>query len=232
MLERLTSPLKEFGWLAGFAYLVDRALNSISTRFRLRVCEIMVQPVTDKPLLTPALAKQLELRELKRGDPEVALMPVPPEIKQFRFAQNAICLGVFKRMEFIGYVWFCFGRYDEDEVRCTFELSPPGQSVFDFDLFLFPEHRMGLGFAGTWHFANAYLRSRGIEYTFSRVNRFNLPSRRAHKHLGAKQVGRASFLQLGTIELMVGTIYPFVHLSLVPANRVCLRIGPDVLPCQ
>jgi hypothetical protein len=232
MLERLISPLKEFGWLAGLAYLVDRALNSISTRFRLHVCEIMVQPVTDKPLLTPALAKQLELRELKRGDPEVALMPVGPEIKEFRFAQNAICLGVFKREVFIGYVWFCFGRYDEDLVRCTFELSPPAQSVFDFDLFLFPEHRMGLGFAGTWHSANAYLRSRGIEYSFSRVNRFNLPSRRAHKHLGSKPVGRALFLQLGTVELMAGTIYPFVHLSLVPANRVCLRIGPDALRCR
>jgi hypothetical protein len=229
MLERLISPFREFGWLAGFAYLVDRALNLMSGRFRLRVCEIMVQPITDRPLLTPALARNLELREIRRGDPECALMPVPEEINEYRFSQNAVCLGLFRRTEFMGYIWFSFGRYDEDDVRCNFELSPPSASVFDFDLFLFPGQRMGLGFAGTWHLANTYLRSRGIEYTFSRVSRFNLPSRRAHRHLGSRLIGRALFLQLATLELMVGTIYPYVHLSIAPSSRVCLRIGADVL---
>src|SRR5262245_29444679 len=157
ILERFAAPIREFGWLAGLAYLVDRGLNSISSRFRLYVYEIMVQPISSKPLLPAGLARHLEVREIRRGDPEIDLMPARPEIKLSRFAQNAMCLGVFKRGQFIGYIWFCFGRYDEDEVRCTFTLTPTDKSVFDFDLFLFPEHRMGLGFVGTWHCANAYL---------------------------------------------------------------------------
>jgi hypothetical protein len=225
-LQRLSSPFSEFGWTAGLAYVVDRALNSISARFRLRVYDVVVQPIVDKPLLKPSLARHIELREIRRGDPELALMPVPSEIKDLRFEQNAICLGVFKRNEFVGYMWFCFGRYEEDEVRCTYELISPAESVFDFDLYLFPEHRMGLAFVGAWNSANAFLRSRDVKYTFSRLNRFNLPSRRAHKHLGCQSIGRTLFLQLGRFELMLGTMYPFIHLSLDKLYRVNLRIDP------
>lgn len=229
ILNRLRSPITEFGWFAGLVYLVDRGLNSISRRFHLYFYEIMVQPITDRPLLSKSLSKQITCREIKRGDPEIDLMPARPDIKESRFAQNAICLGVFKRDELMGYIWLCFSRYDEDEVRCTFELSPAEASVFDFDLYLLPEHRMGLGFVGTWHSANAFLFQRGVRYTFSRLNRFNIPSRRAHKHLGWKLVGRVFFFQLGAVELMLGTIRPFIHLSFAEASRVCLRIGPEAL---
>ena len=229
MLRRLAGPFKEFGFFAGLLYAVDRALTLVSVRMRLYYYEIMVQPILNEPLLSVRFNRQLEFREIKRGDPEVELMPARPEIKASRFEQAAICLGAFKSGQLIGYIWFCFRAYDEDEVRCRFVLTPEEESVFDFDLYLFPEHRMGLGFAGIWNGANAFLSSRGIRFTFSRLSRFNVASRRAHARLGSKCVGHAIFLQAWQFELMVATIFPYLHLSRAQSTRVGLRLGPDVL---
>ncbi len=229
LLRRLAGPFKEFGFFAGLLYAIDQVLGLVSSQMRLYYYEIMVQPILGKPLLSARLTRQLEFREIKRGDPEVELMPARPEIKASRFDQNAVCLGAFKDGQLIGYIWFCFRAYEEDEVRCTFVLTPEKESVFDFDLYLFPEHRMGLGFVGLWNGADAFLSSRGIRFTFSRLSRFNVASRRAHAHLGWKCVGRTIFLKAGRFELMLATIFPYLHASLAPSTRVGLRLRPDVL---
>ncbi len=229
MLDKLTSPFKEFGLLVGLLYVIDSVFLRISPSLRLYFYELMVQPIPEKPLLPVRFAKGIEIREIKRGDPEVDLMPARPEVKESRFEQNAICLGAFQKGKFIGYIWFCFRAYDEDEVRCTFLLTPADQAVFDFDLYLFPEYRMGLGFIGIWNGANAFLRSRGIKFTFSRLTRFNLASRRAHEHLGWKCVGRTVFLQAWRFEFMVATIFPYLSLSLRKSGRARLRLRPDIL---
>src|SRR5271167_930600 len=147
MLARLMSPFKEFGFFAGLFYLANRVLQQLSPNLRLYVYELLAQPIPDRPLLPPRLTKSLEMREIRAGDPEVARMQARPDIKESRFKQNAICLGAFQKGQFIGHIWFCFHAYEEDEVRCTFVLPDGNQAVFDFDLNVFPEYRMGLGFA-------------------------------------------------------------------------------------
>jgi hypothetical protein len=228
MLKKILGPFREFGFAAGLLYATDRVLSAISPRLRLQVYELMVQPITDKPLLNGRMNRQLEVREIRAGDPEIARMPVRPEIMAQRFAQKAVCLGAFRKGELIGYMWFCFESYDEDEVRCTYLLNPVEKAIFDFDFYLFPEHRMGLGFVGLWNGANQYLSRRGIAYTFSRLTRFNLASRRAHQHLGWKVAGRAVFFQAWRVELLLATLFPYVHLSL-GRSRVRLALRPDAL---
>jgi hypothetical protein len=226
-LQRLISPFKEFGWFGGLLYSIDRVVRTVSPRLRLYFYELMVQPVADKPLLPARFASRFEIREIKRGDPLVDLMPARSEIKESRFEQHAICLGAFQNGQLIGYIWFCFRSYEEDEVRCTFVVTPPDEAVFDFDLYLFPEQRMGLGFAAIWDGANAFLLNRGVKFSFSRLTRFNLASRHAHKHLGWKLVGRAMFLQAWRLEVMLATIFPYWHFSM--GRRVQLTLRPDVL---
>jgi len=229
MWKRLSGPFREFGFAAGFLYVIDRLLQMVSPRLRLFVYELMVQPIPDKPILPERLSKSLEIREIRQGDPEVDRMPARPDIKQSRFEQGALCLGAYRKGQLIGYLWLCFDTYDEDEVRCTYRLSPRGQAVFDFDLYIFPEHRMGLGFAGIWNGVNEYLRHRDVDFTFSRLTRFNLPSRRAHAHLGWKRVAQAVFLKAWTLEIMFATIRPFLHVSVRRSNRVELHLKPDDL---
>jgi hypothetical protein len=213
MLQRVTAPFREFGIAAGALYAADRLLQRISPNLRLYAYEFMVQPIPKAPLLRPGLARGFEFKEISAGDPEVALMPARTDIKQQRFEQGAVCLGTFRKTTLIGYAWFASPEYKEDEARCIYRLAAPKQSVFDFDVYLFPEHRMGLGFIAIWHGANEYLRGRGIRQTFSRVARSNDVSRRSHARLGARSVGRAVFFRAWRAQWMLSTLSPYVHLS-------------------
>ncbi len=229
MLDRLFGPFREFGWGAGTLYVLDYLMRRISPRLGLYVYELMVQPITDKPLLPANLTKNLSFSEILANDPSIDRMPARKEVKVSRFAQGAKCLGVYSKGMLLGYLWFCFNQYHEDEVRCTYQLAASDQSVFDFDLYLFPEHRMGIGFMAIWHGANEYLHAHGVRYTFSRLTRFNLPSRRSHAHLGWKCVGRAVFLKAWRVEFMLATLFPYLAATWSPSQRVELRLAPDVL---
>lgn len=223
---RLGGPLREFGWGNGLLYIVDRILRSLSPQLGLRVYELVAQPVTSKPLLPASLSRHYTFAEIGPGHPDIEQMPARPDIKAQRFEQGARCLGAYKHGELVGFAWFCSARYHEDEARCTYELAQPACSVFDFDVYVMPAYRMGAGFAALWQGANAYLAQQGIGWTFSRVTRFNLASRRAHARLGAHVVGRAWFLQAWRVELMLSTLRPFVALTWRPAQRVRLRLAP------
>lgn len=224
--RKLVGPCREFGALFGVLYLLNRLLRALSPRLSIFVYEFMVQPVTSSALLPPRLSRHFTYAEIGPGHADLARMPAHDDVKYGRFAQQARCLGVYSKDVLIGYIWFCFDQYDEDEVRCTYILSAPEKSVFDFDLFVFPEHRMGVGFLAVWHGANMFLRQRGIEYTFSRVTRFNTASRRAHAHLGWKKIGDAVFLQAWHLEVMVANIAPYVAASWSRNARVGMHLTP------
>ena len=228
MLRRVLAPFREFGLAAGAVYLADRALRALSPRCGLYCYELMAQPVPAGPLLPARRTAALQFVEIGRGDADVARMPARPEIKAQRYEQGARCLGVRRGGELIGYLWLAFGRHEEDEVRCTYELAEPARSAFDFDLYLFPEHRQGTAFAAVWQGANDFLRRQGIDTSFSRMTRFNLASRRAHARLGARCIGRALFLQLGVLEAMAATLPPYLALSVASSQRVRLRLQRPV----
>src|SRR5207237_7322718 len=229
MLRKIIGPFREFGPAAGLLYVIDRVLSSLSPALHLYVYDLMGQLIVDKPLLSRGFKKPLEIREIKAGDPEIALMPVRAEAMRARLAQRATCLGAFRKGAFIGYMWFCNPTYEEDEVRCTYVLGSADESVFDFDFYIFPEHRMGLGFVSLWNGANEFLNRQNIRYTFSRLTRFNVASRRAHQHLGWKVVGRTIFLKAWHFQIMLATLFPFVHISITKTGRVHLTLQPNAL---
>ncbi|KPF52357.1 hypothetical protein D621_11680 [beta proteobacterium AAP51] len=232
MLQKLASPFREFGLGAGGLYLLDRALRALSPSVGLQVYHFMVQPIGGKPLLPVNLSKNLSAQAIEPGHPAVAEMPAREEIKAQRFAQGAQCLGAYRKGELIGYLWYARERYREDEVRCDYVLAEPSDSVFDFDLYVLPKHRLGLGFVGLWHVANEVLGSAGVRYTFSRVTVFNVASRRAHAKLGWKRVASGLFLQAWRLEFMLASVRPFIGITLGPNQRVTLKLRPDVLAKQ
>ena len=224
MLKTLVSPFKEFGFFSGLAYLIDQILLRVSENTRLQFYELMVQPIPEKRLVPERFIKSLCFQQILEGDEAVQLMPAREDIKEERFRQGAICLGAYKQEELIGFVWFAFGHYQEDEVRCNFILENAETSVFDFDFYLFPQHRAGLNFVGLWDGANRFLREKGIRQTYSRVTRFNTASRRAHVRLGAQCFGKVIVLKLGSFEWLFATQKPFLQVSFFSTSRVDLRM--------
>jgi hypothetical protein len=225
-LERLTAPIRELGAVPGATYLLDRLLRFFSSRSGAYLYYLMMQPVGSDALLPERLARHLHFREIGPGHPDLRRMAARDEIKVSRFRQEARCLGVYRKDVLIGYVWLCFGAYEEDEVRCTYDLSSVEPAAWDFDLHVFPEHRMSLGFAAIWHAAFEYLRARGVERSYSRVTGANVASLRAHARLGSVRVGYVFFLQLVRFEIALASIAPYW--SLTWNSRLILRMPPAV----
>ncbi|MEP6559024.1 MAG: hypothetical protein ABJB17_11120 [Burkholderiales bacterium] len=226
--RKAAGPFHEFGLVDGALYAVDRVLRSPSTG--LYVYDLMAQPIGDQPLLMPNRLKNLRFASIGRGHPDIDRMPARTDIKAQRFEQGAECLGAYRNDVLIGFVWFCTPVYEEDEVRCTYRLMRPERAVFDFDMYVFPEYRMGTAFMAVWHGANVLLHKRGIAHTFSRVTRFNLGSRRAHAQLGAVRIGVATFLKLWQLEIMVASVSPWVAVNWQKARRIELQISPRAAP--
>ena len=226
LLRKIFGPIQSFGLFAGLLYGIDQVLERAGSDFRIHYYEIMAQPISDKPLIPGNLKVSTQIRPIPNGDPLLEKIPPPAEVIVARFKQDVVCLGAFRGSELIGYQWICFGPYEEDEVRVTFVPLPAGESVFDFDFYLFPEYRFGLGFVSLWDGANAFLRSRGIRYTCSRVSRFNLESRQSHSHLGWKCVGRTIFLSGRSFQLMIGSIAPYFHWTFRGTSKPLIEILP------
>lgn len=177
----------------------------------------MVQPIPKTPILPPTRSRNLRARELRPGDPDLRQVVAPRAVQEARFAQNSICLATYRNDRLVGYIWLCFDSYDEDEAWCTYIVRPPGKAVFDFDLVVLPDFRMGLGFAAVWHCTAEYLRGRKVEFSYSRVTRFNLISRRSHARLGSIRIGRMMVLKLWSLEIVASTTRE--HLQFCNARR-------------
>ena len=139
--------------------------------------------------------------------------PRPEWAAPYRFDQGAVCFTALKAGEFAGFLWLAFSAYDEDEVRCRYVLQPSGKVAWDFDVYIEPEHRTGILFMKLWDEANRFLAAREIEWSLSRISAFNSGSILSHAKMGARRIGSATFLCLGSWQLAVSSVSPYLHLS-------------------
>ena len=184
----------------------------------------VAQPVPDNALLPGQRGRSIVIRQLDPRDPVLLSLPLDDKVLAYRAAQRAICFGAFKGGEIIGCLWLCLAPYQEDEVRCRYLPMPPGGASWDFDVYLKPEHRSGLGFARLWDEANAFLRQRGVAFSWSRISAFNPGSLAAHGRLGAKILGKATFFRFGPCQIMVASMPPYLHLSLRRSTIPSIRL--------
>jgi hypothetical protein len=216
--HKLRAVFDEFGALAPL-YLLSRLCEG--TPFGLHAYRLVAQPVAAQPLLPRARGRTIEIRPMERGDPAFAGLPLTAAVLEYRFGQGAVCLGAFKGGAVIGCLWLCLGPYLEDEVRCRFV---PQDASWDFDVYLVPAHRVGFGFARLWDEANALLRARDLRWSVSRISVINTKSLAAHDKLGIRTLGTAAFLRVGTLQLMLANLAPFIHLSFSVAAAPTLRL--------
>lgn len=211
MLDKFTSAVRMFGFCDGVGYLLDQLLSVRLGWGGFARYLLTAQPIPPEAgKLRPG---KIEIVALEAGDPRLGDLPVEPEVLRARFAQGAVCLAAIEDGRAVASAWFTFGAYDEDMVRCRFVLEPAELCAWDFDVYVAPEHRMGRTFARLWDGANAYLRARGIAWSLSRISAYNAGSLKSHGRLGARVIGRASFLVLGPLQISWASVPPYVHLS-------------------
>jgi len=210
VFSKIKSAISELGFCDGIGYLVDQAL---ATRLKIGGFTryvLTAQPVPDEGGMAMG---RLVVREAPPGDPAFADLPVDQAVLDYRFNQGAVCLVAVDQGRTVGSIWFCFKSYDEDMVRARFVLVPEETTAWDFDVYVAPDHRLGRTFARMWSAANDYLRARGVQWSLSRVSAYNVASLRSHMRLGAREVGRATFLVLGPLQIMWANTKPYFHVS-------------------
>jgi hypothetical protein len=137
------------------------------------------------------------VRRITPDDPVVASFPRPAEVNAQRFADGSECYVAWVKGQFAGHIWIARGRYVEDEVRCVYEIADPATGVWDYDVYVEPRLRLGRTMARLWRAVDDDLAARGVRWSFSRINRFNSGSMRAHQRLGATQAGAVTAFPVG-----------------------------------
>ena len=229
MLRKLISVSAEIGWFNTVLHGLNRLFATLGMPLRIIRYRFTAQPIAATSLLPPRRGTAIDVRMLAEGDPALSKLPLTPEVLRYRFGQGAVCFGAFLEGEVAGCLWFCFGRYDEDEVRCLYLTYPPEKTVWDFDVYVAPAARGGFTFVRMWDVANAYLRQRGVRWSLSRISAFNPGSLRAHARLGARPTSSVSFLKAGRWQLMLAGQAPFIHLSTGIGSTPALTIRA---PCK
>jgi hypothetical protein len=173
---------------------------------RLHKYYFIAQPVPTERLLSGRRGAGIEVREVPQSDPLVKTFPRPAWVIPYRYGQGAVCLAAFRDGKCAGFLWMLLGPYREDEVRCRYVPLPPGSAAWDFDLYVYPEHRNSLVFMRLWDEANRYLAARGVRWSLSRISAFNPGSLSAHARLGARRIGSAVFLSIGRLQICAASV--------------------------
>lgn len=225
VLIKVKGLVRELGAFGAICYVLHLAGGRSAGLLSVHRYLFVAQPVARTSLLSARRGQSITVRQLDPQDPLLLALPLDQKVLAYRASQGAICFGAFREGRIIGCLWLCLDGYDEDEVRCRYQPMPPGKASWDFDVYLLPEHRSGLGFARLWDEANAYLRKRGVVVSWSRISAFNPASLASHARLGARVAGRATFLRLGPCQLMIASLPPRWHLSFHRAQRPFLRVN-------
>lgn len=221
--QRLRRPLRNLGLLDGLLYLAASALGRISAeRCQLHRYYLVAQPV---PMNAgdrsgPAQA----IRRIDPSDAVVEWFPRPPAVIAERFAAGSECLVAESSGRFAGYLWISRGHFVDPDQRCRFELVPASQCIWDYDVYIAPEFRLGRTFLRLWEGTNAYLSSQGIRWSVSQISAFNRGSLAAHQRLGSIRKASSTFLVIGGMQLSIFTIPPYLHLSRSPRTHPTVRV--------
>jgi hypothetical protein len=183
-------------------YVLHRVLQRVSGGRAAIVPYVLVaQPVGNPALADVKPDASTVVRRITPDDPVVASFPRPAEVNAQRFADGSECYVAWVKGQFAGHIWIARGRYVEDEVRCVYEIADPVTCVWDYDVYVEPRLRLGRAMARLWRAVDDDLAARGVRWSFSRINRFNAASMRAHQRLGAVEIGRVMFSVVGSLQL-------------------------------
>ena len=227
VLRTIRTTLRELGPTNGALYVLARLLSRASgNRIRLVRYLLVAQPV---PKTTPTSLRPAPpgtIREVDATDPIVAAFPRAKAVITRRFESGDTCLVTESRGRFAGFLWLAFDGYDEDEVRCRYTFKQPDTSVWDYDVYVEPEFRIGRSFSRLWGAANALLAARDVHWSYSRISAFNPTSLAVHKRLGIRTLFSATFLCIGQIQVALVGARPYLHISTHPLSRPVLVLTP------
>jgi hypothetical protein len=225
MTSRLRHNIALLGWWNAGWYFLAVAVRRLG--WRLCKYDFVAQPVASTEWARgrgKAITVQLASDASALPEP----YPRPAHVVADRFAQGAQTLQAWKGEQLAGFMWLVAGGYLEDEVRAQFLLPDPA-SVWDFDVYVDPALRLGPTYLRLWDEANSLLRARGVHWSVSRIDAFNVASKQAHGRLGTRKLAGAIFLCCRNWQWTVSSCAPYLHCARRPQQRVRMRFDTRAL---
>jgi hypothetical protein len=227
--RKISSTIRQLGWIEGSVYLFSRGLSALTLGHgRLIRYHFVAQPIPSEGGAGVRSSPKITIAFVDATDPLVATFPRPNAVVEKRFRDGSVCLAAKAGEKFAGFLWLKKGQYDEDEVRCLYQLLKPRESVFDFDVYVEPEFRYGRTFSRLWGAANSHLAAEGVRWSFSRISSFNTESLRSHARMGIQKLFTANFICLGRLQITIANADPFFHISFTAGSRPTLVLVPPV----
>jgi len=211
MFNKIKQLNRELGVVNSLFYLVNRFFDKSGHPTRIVKYYLVAQKLPKISILPTNRGRDIKIIELL-PDTLNHPFPRPRNVIKDRYYQGAVCLAAYKSNTFIGCLWYVKHQYIEDEVRCIFKLASP-QSVWDFDVYVEPKHRLSPVFLKLWDEAAKQLRKQGYEWSISRISAFNSTSIFSHRRMGAKTIGSTTFICIGNYQFTIANIFPFIHFS-------------------
>ncbi len=226
LLGRIRALIAEIGVVDTGCHAVNRLLTSASNgRVRLVKYYFVAQPVVPADPALTARAKAFRFVWATPEMPELQQAGRPAAVIANRFAQGARCLAALTTGDKLaGFLWFVIGPYEEDEVASRFVPLPAGEAAWDFDVSIQPEYRLGRLFSYLWGIAMTELAAHGVRQTISRISAFNTASLASHRRLGARVVGSATYLCVGSRQIMFSSLAPHLHLGRSSGRRPLIHL--------
>lgn len=224
--------IRELGLTNYLCYALDRLAGTLRLPVRIIRYLFVAQPVAAGPHLPERRGRNIEISLASRGNAALADLPLDDEVLAFRFEQGAICFVARQDGKTIGCLWLAFDTFREDEVDCLYRMDANDAAAWDFDVYVAPEARTGLAFLKLWDSANAFMRERGIGWSISRISAHNTGSLKVHEKMGIQQIGSATFVRFGGVQLFLSRLKPYVYLSTRSGRPPCVTLRPkaDNLP--
>lgn len=210
-LHALFATVHRLGCLNAALYALHRLLGRLSGgRCAVHRYLFVAQPLA---YAVPACARAA-LIDIRPLDPQAPPggWPRPAAVIEDRWRQGAQGMGAWRGRQLVGFLWYAYYSWQEDEVRACYRLASP-RAVWDFDVWVCPEQRLGPAFRRLWEGARARLLPQAVCWTCSRISAYNPDSLRAHARLGAQRLGSAVFIRCGPWQWMLSGLAPYCHWS-------------------
>ncbi len=223
--RKFIGTFQTYGIADGLLYLFTRLLAFLNNPLRLVKYGLFIQPVSPKPLIQARPGRTISVRRINIDQYRPEWFDRPVATIEGRYRQGSVCFVAFDIETPVGCIWLCPDRYLEDEVKCRYLLHPQKQIIWDYDIYVSPQYRLGRTFLYLVDAAHAWLREQGYRWSASRIDAFNSESLKAHRRLGAFQVGTLIFLLRGNWQLMMADVPPYFHFSTADHSLPNVRVS-------